>query len=240
MNSISDIEKKICVANYAINYLLEKDFLHSNIKIGLGTGSTATEAIKQIANLLKKGTLKNIFACSSSFQTTLLCEKLGISVYSINSSYINGELDFTIDGADEIDNEKNLTKGGGAALLQEKILAYNSKNYFIIATKEKKVENLGLSFPIPIEIIPEARISCIRDLTQIGAKASLREGIKKMGPVVTDNGNFIVDASFVNPFNPKQLEEKIKLITGVVEVGLFTKKEPIVFIVDNLGNCERF
>lgn len=237
MKTISDDEQKKLVANFAVDYLVENKILHSNMKIGLGTGSTAVKVVAQLAEYLKTGRLKNIVAVSTSFQTTLLCERLDIPVFSLNAKSIGGKLDFTIDGADEIDSEKNLTKGGGAALLLEKILAYNSEKYFIVATKNKCVQNLGLTFPIPIEIIGEARTSCIKTLKNIEADSVLREGIKKQGPVITDNGNLIVDASFQKPFSPKAYEEKIKLIPGVVEVGLFTKKPPTVFISDEVGNC---
>lgn len=237
MNKISSDEQKTKVANYAIDYLLEKTLLHSNIKIGLGTGSTAIKAVSRIAELLSEGRIKNVLAVSTSFQTSVLCEELNIPLYSLNSKAIGSELDFTIDGADEIDMDKNLTKGGGAALLQEKILAYNSKSYYIIATENKLVNNLGFSFPIPIEIIPEARKSCIKELSPLASEILLREGVKKMGPVVTDNGNFILDLRLKNAIDVKIAEEKIKLITGVVEVGLFTKKTAQVFLCDEFGTC---
>lgn len=237
MKTISDDEQKKLVANFAIDYLIEKKLLHSNMKIGLGTGSTAVKVVARLSEHLKTGSLKNIVVVSTSFQTTLLCEQLDIPVFSLNAKCIGGKLDFTIDGADEIDGEKNLTKGGGAALLLEKILAYNSEKYFIVATKNKCVQNLGLTFPIPLEIISEARTSCIAALKNLGADCTLREGIKKQGPVITDNGNLIVDARFQKPFSPHSFEEKIKLIPGVVEVGLFTKNTPTIFISDETGDC---
>lgn len=240
MNKISGDEQKSRVAQYAIDYLQAEKILHSDMKIGLGTGSTAIKAVACIGALLKTGALHNISAVSSSFQTTILCEALNIPVYSLNAKQIGGKLDFTIDGADEIDRDKNLTKGGGAALLLEKILAYNSERYFIIGTENKCVEHLGMSFPIPIEIVSEARSSCIQKLRELGADAVVREGVKKMGPVITDNGNLIIDAHFSKAFDARQMEEKIKLIAGVVEVGLFTKNTPLVFLSDELGNCRSF
>lgn len=236
MNKISSDEQKRLVACFAVDYLMKKDILHSNMKIGLGTGSTAIKVVEQLAEHLKTGKLKNIIAVPTSFQTLLLCEKLDIPVYSLNSKIISGHLDFTIDGADEVDENKNLTKGGGGALLLEKLVAYSSKKYFIVGTENKCVKNLGLSFPIPIEIIPEARTYCKNALKKLGGETVLREAVKKMGPIVTDNGNFILDTKFSKNFDPKIYEDKIKQIAGVVEVGLFTKLKPIVFLSDAFGN----
>ena len=200
------------------------------MKIGLGTGSTAMHAVKQVALRIKDGTLSNIKAVSTSFQTTIACEELGIPVFSMNSPEIKGELDLAIDGADEIDVDANLIKGGGAALLLEKIVAYNSKKYVIIADESKAVCDLGTKFALPVEIIPEARVSIVRELESLGAKCTLREGVRKCGPVVTDNGNQILDCLWQNPVNPVEMEEKINSITGVVETGFFTKNKPIVFV----------
>lgn len=234
---LTDNEQKQTVARFAIDSLINENLLHSNMKIGLGTGSTACKAIEEISLHIKSGKLKNIIAVSTSFQTTLLCETLNIPVYSLNSQRIGGKLDFTIDGADEIDYDSNLTKGGGAALLLEKILAYNSERYYIICTEKKQVHHLGITFPLPIEIIPEARTSIISELALLDAKASLREGIKKMGPIVTDNGNFILDAVFSKPVSPPVIEETLKQIPGVVEVGFFTKKKPRIFLTNEQGMC---
>jgi ribose 5-phosphate isomerase A len=187
-------------------------------------------AVKQVALRIKDGTLSNIKAVSTSFQTTIACEELGIPVFSMNSPEIKGELDLSIDGADEIDVDANLIKGGGAALLLEKIVAYNSKKYVIIADESKAVCDLGTKFALPIEIIPEARVSIVRELESLGAKCTLREGVRKCGPVVTDNGNQILDCLWQNPVNPIEMEEKINSITGVVETGFFTKNKPIVFV----------
>jgi ribose 5-phosphate isomerase A len=238
MSKVSSDEQKIIVANFAVDYLVDKNILHSNMKIGLGTGSTAVKVVERLAEYIQKGMLQNIVSVSTSFQTMLLCEKLNIPVYSLNAKQIGGKLDFTIDGADEVTPDKCVTKGGGAALLLEKIVAYNSEKYFIVATKSKCVKNLGISFPIPIEIIGEARTSCIAELKKLGAECTLREGgVPKQGPVITDNGNMILDARFREPFEPKLYEDKIKLIAGVVEVGLFTKNIPTVFLSDDEGNC---
>lgn len=235
-------EQKKLVARFAVDTLFNEKKIFDGMKIGLGTGSTAMPAVHRIAELLSTGKLKNIYAVPTSFQTQLECEKLNIPIYSLNSKIINGSLDLAIDGADEIDAQKNLIKGGGAALLLEKIVAYNSAKFVVIADERKKVENLGNAFALPIEIIPEARVSIIDKLQKMNMNVLLREAVKKMGPVVTDNGNFILDIKFSSTslINPTQLEDELNKITGVVENGFFTKNKPRVFIAHTDGSIEDF
>ncbi|MBR1722923.1 MAG: ribose 5-phosphate isomerase A [Treponema sp.] len=218
--------------------LIEQKRIFSGMKIGLGTGSTAIPAVKRLAERIKDGTLHDIKAVVTSFQTENCCKDLGIPVYVLNDREIDGELDLAIDGADEIDPQKNLIKGGGAALLLEKIVEYNSKELVIVADETKAVENMGTKFPLPVEIIGNARKSVEKALNNLGAKCGLREGVKKCGPVITDNGNQILDCTWENPVNPVEMEEEISKITGVVEVGFFTKKIPTVFIAHSDGNVE--
>lgn len=228
------------VAYYAIDSLFSEGKIFDGMKIGLGTGSTAMPAVQRLAKLLSSGKLKNIYAVPTSFQTSIECEKLGIPIYSLSSQKIGGSLDLAIDGADEIDPDKNLIKGGGAALLKEKIIAYNSKEFVVIADDRKKVKSMGKGFALPIEIIPEARLSISKTLEAQGLTVVLREGVKKMGPVVTDNGNFIIDVRWPDNavVDPKELEESLNKITGVIENGFFTKNTPRVFVVDKDGNIE--
>lgn len=243
MKTLSQNEQKEKVGKVSIDTLIEKGLIFSGMKIGLGTGSTAMHAVKQVAARINDGTLKNIKAVSTSFQTTIACQELGIPVFSMNSPEIKGELDLAIDGADEIDVDSNLIKGGGAALLLEKIVAYNSKVYVIITDESKAVCDLGTKFALPVEIIPEARVSITKQLEALGAKCVLREGLRKCGPVITDNGNQILDCTWqsVNgksPINPSEMEDKINSITGVVETGFFTKNKPIIFIVKSDDSVE--
>lgn len=237
-------EQKKLVAEKAVDTLIERNLIFSGMKIGLGTGSTAIPAVKRLAEKIRAGIINDIKAVATSFQTSILCEELGIPVYSMNGNKIRGELDLAIDGADEIDPEGNLIKGGGAALLLEKIVAYNSRKYVIVADESKVVPHLGTKFPLPVEIIPEARISVIREIEKLGGKAVLREGVKKCGPVITDNGNQILDCLWEpgkdgnSPVNPSELEDKINSITGVVETGFFTKNKPLIFIARPDGTVE--
>lgn len=237
--SISKDEQKVLAARTAVDTLIAEKKIFSGMKIGLGTGSTAMPAVKRLAERIDDGTLKDIKAVATSFQTTLACEKFGIPVYTLNDKIIDGKLDLAIDGADEIDPDNNLIKGGGAALLREKIIAYNSLSFVIVADESKSVESLGTGFALPVEIISEARIPVIKALEASGAECVLREGIKKAGPVITDNGNMILDCKWKCPVNPSEMEQRINSITGVVECGFFTKIKPVVFIARADGTVER-
>jgi len=163
-NTISIEDQKVLVAHAAIDKLISEGIIHSGMKIGLGTGSTAMPAVKHLAEHIAKGKLKNIAAVPTSFQTSIACEEFNIPIFSLSSGRINGSLDLTIDGADEIDSKKNLIKGGGAALLREKIIAYNSELFVVIGDETKSVKTLGIHFPLPIEIVPEARLSIMKKL----------------------------------------------------------------------------
>lgn len=237
--SVSKDEQKVLAAKTAVDTLIEEGKIFSGMKIGLGTGSTAMPAVKRLAERIGDGTLKDIKAVVTSFQTQLACEEYGIPVYTLNDKVIAGKLDLAIDGADEIDQKNNLIKGGGAALLREKIVEYNAAYLAIVADETKNVETLGTKFPLPVEIIAEARIPVIQELEKLGARCVLREGVKKAGPVITDNGNMIVDCTWDAPVDPAVMEEKIDDITGVVECGFFTKNKPSVFIAKADGSVER-
>ena len=130
---LSQSEQKKLAATTAIDTLIEQGKIFSGMKIGLGTGSTALPAVKRLSERIEDGTLKDIKAVVTSFQTENYCKDLGIPVFTLNDRVIGGHLDLAIDGADEIDQKNNLIKGGGAALLLEKIIAYNSDFYAIVA-----------------------------------------------------------------------------------------------------------
>lgn len=233
-------EQKELVGKVAIDTLIEKGLLKSGMKVGLGTGSTAMPAVARLAQRIADGTLKDIKAVATSFQTQIACEDLGIPVYSLNSREIGGVLDLAIDGADEITPEKHLIKGGGAAHLREKLVEYNSRKLVIIADETKKVAHLGTKFSVPVEIIPDARVSVTSALEKLGACCTIREGVKKAGPVITDNGNIILDCLWKNPVNPEEMEDAINKIVGVVENGFFTKNLPMAFVSHSDGTVENF
>ncbi len=229
-------EQKILAAQTAVDTLINEKKIFSGMKIGLGTGSTAMPAVKHLAGRISDGTISGVNAVATSFQTTLACEELGIPVFSLNDKIIGGRLDLAIDGADEIDLQNNLIKGGGAALLREKIVAYNADFFAVVADSSKSVGNLGTGFALPVEIIADARVPVIREMEKLGASCVLREGVKKAGPVVTDNGNLILDCKWKNPVNPAEMEDLIDGIAGVVECGFFTKNRPVVFVAEPDGS----
>ncbi len=235
---ISKDEQKVLAARTAIDTLIQEGKIFSGMKIGLGTGSTAMPAVRRLSERIEDGTLRDIHAVATSFQTTLECEKLGIPVHSLNDRIIAGKLDLAIDGADEVGPERTLIKGGGAALLREKIIAYSSSVFAIVADESKAVSDHGTKFPLPVEIIPEARVCVVSALEKMGASCVLREGVRKAGPVITDNGNMILDCLWKSPVDAAEMEDKINDITGVVECGFFTRIPPVVFIAKSDGSVE--
>ncbi len=226
-------EIKVLVGKTAVERLVQ-----NGMKLGLGTGSTAIPAVVHIGKLIQEGKLSGIKAVSTSFQTTIECEKWGIPLYTLNSKEIDGELDLTIDGADEVDSRKRCIKGGGGALLLEKIIAYASKSYAIVIDESKLVEHLALKFPLPVEVIPAARVTVTKTLVSMGAEVTLREAVRKAGPVITDNGNIILDILFKEPVDPSFLETELNRIPGVVENGFFTRLPPAVFVGHSDGSVE--
>ena len=196
---------KKLVGEYAIKYIHDDDMM-----VGVGTGSTVKYFIDALATI--KGRIQG--AVSSSEQSTALLKSYGIAVYDLNSV---GTLDLYIDGADEIDHNLHMTKGGGAALTREKIIAAASKKFICIADESKYVKVLG-KFPLPVEVIPMARSYVARELVKLGGTPVWREG------VTTDNGNWIIDLHNLQILNPVELEQKINNIVGVVTNGLFAMR----------------
>lgn len=218
------------------------DMVESGMRLGLGTGSTAIHAVRRVGELLAQGVLCDISAFATSFQTEIECEKLKIPFYTLNSRELASGLDLTIDGADEVDPQNRLIKGGGGALLIEKIAAYSSSAYAIIVDEAKLVDSLGGGFPVPVEVVPAARVQASRVLEKIGASVILREAVRKAGPVITEHGNIILDIRFQTKFdgspNPSLLETELNEIPGVVENGFFTRKLPVVYIARSDGTIE--
>jgi ribose 5-phosphate isomerase A len=226
-------EMKVLAGKRAVETLV-----HSGMKLGLGTGSTAIPAVRHIGALLREGVLKDILAVPTSFQTVIECEKWGIPLFNLNSREIEGRLDLTIDGADEVDPQNYCVKGGGGALLVEKIVAYASAAYAIVVDETKLAENLGLKFPVPLEVVPEARIPVIKALEALGAEPLLREAVRKAGPIITEHANLLLDLRFKAPVDCAALETELNRIPGVVENGFFTRLRPRVFIAHGDGTVE--
>ena len=207
----------------AIGFAAADAMVHSGMKLGLGTGSTAKWAIRRIGQMLKEGQISDIIAVVTSSQSEIECQNAGIPMVTLNDPKIDGHLDLTIDGADEIDPDYNLVKGGGGALLQEKIAGYASDHYAVLAAGDKLVSGIGPGFKVPVEVVREARVTASKAMEALGAVPEVRMAVKKMGPVITDNGNILIDLHFDKPINPPEMEQKINMIPGVVETGLFTK-----------------
>jgi len=210
------------------------------MKIGMGTGSTAVWAIRRIGELLADGTLSIIVGVPTSTQSELECHRLGIPLRSMNDPQIDGSLDLTIDGADEIDPQKNVTKGGGGALLLEKIVAYSSTQVVIVADERKLVSQLGMTFPIPLEVLPAARVPVMHALGKLGGHPVIRLAERKMGAVITDNGNIIIDVRMDRDFDAPAMEARLSSIPGIVGNGLFCGMEPTVLIAYDDGRTEEF
>ncbi|HFK1449664.1 MULTISPECIES: ribose 5-phosphate isomerase A [Bacillus cereus group] len=189
-------------------------FVKDGMKIGLGTGSTVYWTIEKLGERVKEGL--SFQAVPTSKETEVLAQQLNIPLISLNDIQ---SLDLTIDGADEIDSNLHLIKGGGGALLREKIVASSSKELLIIADESKLVTHLG-TFPLPVEIIPFSWKQTKSKIQSLGCQTTLR--LKNNETFITDNNNMIIDCVFPhNITNPANLHNHLKMITGVVETGLF-------------------
>jgi ribose 5-phosphate isomerase A len=213
-------------------------FVTDGLKIGLGTGSTAIWVVRRVAERFREGRLPNIKVVTTSLQSDIEARSLGLPVLTLNDAALAEGLDLTIDGADEIDTAWNLIKGGGGALLMEKIVTYASRRFIVVAEESKLSERLCEHSAIPVEIIPAALVPVMRTLRSMGAEVSLRIAVMKAGPVVTDHGNLLLDATFRDRFDAPRLEIDLKGIPGVLENGLFTRKKPELLLGRSDGRVE--
>ena len=200
--------------------------IKNNYVLGLGSGRAATTIVRSIGPYLKKNKIK-IKAIPTSLQIKIEAEKAGIPI--IEADQIE-HIDLVFDGADQIDENKNMIKGGGGALLREKILINTAKKVVIIADESKFVKKLNRS--IPVEVHPFARNIATKQIKKYGGKPNLRI-IERGYPFVTENGNIVLDCDFGNILKPKELATKLIEIPGVIEVGLFTKPDIIYKIKEN-------
>ena len=210
---ISNREEKQKVADKIASMVKDGDI------IGVGSGSTAYLALLKIADRIRTEQL-HIHAIPTSQEIKMACAKLGIPLTSL----LEHKPNWTFDGADEIDPNHNMIKGRGGAMFKEKLLISSSPQTFIIADPSKMVSKLGSRFPVPVEIFPDALIhadQALRSLSPVDIKLRMAQG--KDGPIITENGNLILDVWFNNI--PDNLENAIKSITGVIESGLFMHYE---------------
>ncbi|XP_005107137.1 ribose-5-phosphate isomerase isoform X2 [Aplysia californica] len=203
--------------------------------VGIGSGSTIIFAVERIGERNKKEAL-NLTCIPTSFQARQLIQDHGLTLGSLETS---PEIDVAIDGADEVDDNLYLIKGGGGCLMQEKIIASCAKSFFIIADTRKNSKVLGTSWKkgVPIEVLPMAYRPVQLKINQLlGGKAELRMASRKAGPVVTDNGNFILDWVFDGAQDWPAVERTIRDVPGVVETGLFLNMAAAAYFGTADGN----
>ena len=195
------------------------DQIENGMILGLGSGSTAALMIEALAMKIKSGEIKDVVGVTTSFQGEVLASELGIPLKSLSS--VSG-IDLAIDGADEVDPKFQLIKGGGACHVQEKLVAALAKKFIVVVDSTKLVKKLNLDFKLPVEVLPSAWKQVQKKLHDLGGKGNLRMAQKKAGPIVTDQGNLILDLSFRHGIDqPDLLESQINNIPGVLENGLF-------------------
>lgn len=192
------------------------DFVESGMVVGLGTGSTAIWAVRRIAEKLRNGELRQIIGVPTSIVTEQEARSLGIPLATLDEQ---PAIDITIDGADEVDPALDVIKGGGGALLREKLVAQASRRMLVIVDESKLSAQLGTKFYVPVEVVTFGWESQARFLQTLGAVVKLR--VKEGNPFVTDQGNYILDCTFGPIANATQLAQQLKQRTGIVDSGLF-------------------
>ncbi|MGA2972077.1 MAG: ribose 5-phosphate isomerase A [Candidatus Bathyarchaeia archaeon] len=203
--------------------------------IGLGSGSTMAYAVAELARMSKARRLE-VSVVPTSHQIENLAISHGLRILSMNEAFT---IDYTIDGADQVQLPSlNLIKGGGGALLREKIVDSAARKLAIVVDETKLSKHLGGEQLVPLEVLPFAHKSIQIQVTRIGGRAKLREGAGKIGPVVTDNGNFLLDADFGRIENPARLQRRLKAIPGLLETGLFLNMADIVYVGRQTGEVE--
>jgi ribose 5-phosphate isomerase A len=212
-------------------------FIKSGMVVGLGTGSTAAYAVQQIAKRLHRGDLNNIVGIPTSIRTEKLARELNIPLCELGAQ---PAIDVTIDGADEVDPDLNLIKGGGGALLREKVVAQASLRNIIVVDESKLSPQLGTRWALPIEVIPFAAKTEENFLKSLGAAVKLRLNNKGQ-PYQTDQNNFILDANFGKIADPNHLAAKLNERAGIVEHGLFLglTADVIVAAQDEIQHIKR-
>jgi ribose 5-phosphate isomerase A len=201
------------------------DMIEEGMVVGLGTGSTVYFMIERLSERVKGGL--TITGIPTSFQTALRARDVKIPLTTLDD---NPVIDIAVDGADEVDQKLRLIKGRGAAHLREKCMAAAAKRFVVVVDEQKIVKKLGAA-PVPVEVLPFAIMPVLIEFRRLGCVPVIRDAVKKDGPVITDNGNFVVDCSFKEIKNPEKLEAALASIPGVVGSGLFcgfTEKTTVI------------
>ena len=204
------------------------EWIQNDQVIGLGTGSTVRFLLQGLGKRLKEGL--NIHGVPTSKDTAFLATQLGIPLLPEEEEW---KIDITIDGADQVDPQLNLIKGGGGALLREKIVARAARQFIVIVDEGKRIPLLGSSVPVPVEIVPFGWANTASMLKRFGTEIALRQQEGK--PFLTDNGHYIVDVSIEKISNPRELETQLNLIPGVVENGLFSGLTSMLIVATAAG-----
>jgi len=226
-----------------VGYKSVDDYVKSGMVVGLGTGSTAYFAVERLGQLLKDGTLTDIVAIPTSIRTKEQAESLGIPLVTLDT---HSKLDVAIDGADEVDPDLNLVKGGGGALLREKMVEVCADKFIVIVDESKLCDGLGPGFPLPVEITPFCHEHTIRTIAALpscaGCDAVLRMGSSSSNVndgdeiAITDNGNYIVDLHFKEAIkDAPTMASELKNTVGVVDHGLFCGMTTAVIIAGKDG-----
>ncbi|MBW9220701.1 ribose-5-phosphate isomerase RpiA [Methanothermococcus sp. SCGC AD-155-M21] len=216
---VSDIESsKYAAAKEAIK-LIEDGMI-----VGLGSGTTSNVFIKELGNKILTEDI-SVFGIPTSFESRMLAIQSGIPLVSLDQC---DTIDIAIDGADEVDKKSlNLIKGGGGCHTMEKIVDYFAEEFVVLVDNSKVVDVLGDKTPVPLEVLPQTYPTVLKELLNRGAAPAIRMSNKKMGPVITDNGNIIIDV-FIDLDNPEEVERDLNNIPGVLENGIFTKVDKVI------------
>lgn len=205
------------------------EFVRDGMVVGLGTGSTAMHMVRALGDKVRNG--MSVQAVATSHDTARLARAEGIPLIETDDAWC---LDLAIDGADQVDPQFNLIKGGGGALLKEKIVAASAKQFIVVVDHTKRVPHLGVSFPLPIEVVPFGWGSTARQIEEATAgKTVLRERDGAM--FLTEAGHLIVDAHVGKIEDPRDLEFRLNLIPGVVETGLFVGRTHLLIVGTDQG-----
>lgn len=202
--------------------------------VGLGAGSSSSLVIEELGRLLKQGKLRDIVGVAMSYQSQVLARQFGVKTTDLNS--VN-TIDIAFDGVDEVDASMNFIKGGGAGHTMAKVVDTNAKQCIIVADESKIVSELGLTFPVPVEVLLPVISPVLRQLVTLGGVPEIRTALCKDGPVITDLGNMVVDVRFPEGIkDPAALERSINMIPGVVENGLFVGIATSVLVATQDGD----
>jgi ribose 5-phosphate isomerase A len=227
-------EKLIELGKKKAAYKAVEENVKKSMIVGIGSGSTVVYAVQKLGELNKEKSL-NLKCIPSSFQAYQLIIENDLELVSLEQF---PQIDVDFDGADEVDNDLNLIKGGGGCLVQEKIIASNSKKLIIIVDFRKNSGKLGRNWKkgVPIEVIPMAYYPLMEKFKNLGGTPKLRMAQSKSGPLITDNGNFIIDVDFGEIDKPMDLDQKIKNIPGVVDTGFFYNMTSRVYVGTSEGD----